>query len=203
MNVRPDGAVTSNLCSTGICHSLAQCVEGAFRPICICPVGYIGNGIGPSGCIQGAMDPCTLNPCQNGGICTVSATGTSFSCNCPSGTARPLCTISTDPCSNNPCLNGATCTVNGDRYRCSCTPRFTGFHCQAEVRACGGVLNALSGTLKYPQSNNYPRNSRCAWLIKTNITQVLNVTFTKFDLEESRECIFDWLQVSVMNGCQT
>lgn len=196
--VRPNGAITTNLCSTGICHPLAHCVEGAFRPICICPAGYTGSGVGQAGCVRGAFDPCAPNPCQNGGSCSPNSLGTSFSCTCPPGTMRPLCTISTDPCSHSPCQNGGTCTVvnGGTRYRCACPPKYTGLFCQSEVRACGGVLMGLRGTLRYPPSDNYPHNSRCAWLIKTNVTQVLNITFTRFDVERSQDCHFDWLQVS-------
>lgn len=186
------------MCSTmpGICHPLAQCIEGAFRPICVCPPGYTGSGFGRNGCFEGIPAPCASNPCQNGGTCVPAELGLAFSCNCPPGTSRPYCTISTDPCSRFPCQNGGTCvTLNGNRYQCSCPPKYTGLSCQTEVRACGGVLTGLSGTLKYPPSDNYPHNSRCAWLIRTNMTQVLNVTFTKFNLEGSNECRFDWLQV--------
>lgn len=195
--IQPSGAVSSVGCAGDICHPMAQCIDGPYRSMCICPNGWTGSGYGPSGCERtGLMDPCALNPCLNGGTCSPSAQGASFSCTCPPGTVRPLCALATDPCSNNPCQNGGTCTtVNTYRYRCSCPPKYTGMTCQSEVRACGGVLNGLTGTLKYPPSENYPHNSRCAWLIKTNVTQVLNVTITKFNLENSQDCRFDWLQV--------
>lgn len=62
--------------------------------------------------------------------------------------------------------------------------------------ACGGLRNSPSGTIKYPPAESkYDHNAKCAWLIKTNITQVLNITFTKFEIEYSRECRFDWLQI--------
>jgi cubilin len=70
------------------------------------------------------------------------------------------------------------------------------------VKKCGGLLSNWNGTLQYPTdpNSNYVHNARCAWLIKTNHTKVLNVTFTKFDLEASNEdCKFDWLQVSDIN----
>lgn len=64
------------------------------------------------------------------------------------------------------------------------------------LTACGGLRNFPSGTIKYPPAESkYPHNAKCAWLIKTNLTQVLNITITKFELEYSRECRFDWLQV--------
>lgn len=82
-------------------------------------------------------------------------------------------------------------------YRCNCLKGFTGTNCQSQSTACGRVLYLESGILKYPENSTvkYPHNSRCAWLIKTNHTKVLNVTFTKFNLETSKDCKFDWLQV--------
>lgn len=109
----------------------------------------------------------------------------------------PLCHTNLDRCSTNPCKNGGTCTnQNSGGFMCRCQPSFAGDTCQTETRACGGILGTSRGVLKYPPSeNNYPHNSRCAWLIRTNVTQVLNITFTKFELEHSRECRFDWLQI--------
>lgn len=51
--------------------------------------------------------------------------------------------------------------------------------------------------LKYPPSdyNNYKHSVSCAWTIETNSTKVLNLTFTKFDIEKSHACKFDWLQI--------
>lgn len=171
---------------------------------CICPPHFTGSGIGVFGCTRSnnTFDGCTLNPCQNGGTCTPSGTF-GFRCECPPGTVLPRCTRSgITGCSPNPCQNGGTC-VPGVRpiiitsYRCICPPGRTGRNCQNEARSCGGVLNAFNGTLKYPLSGPYQHNSRCAWLIKTDEDKVLNVTFTKFNLESSRECRFDWLQVCV------
>lgn len=55
-----------------------------------------------------------------------------------------------------------------------------------------------NGTLKFPANNaSYEHNTRCAWLISTNSSMVLNVTFTAFDLERpvGQLCKFDWLQI--------
>ncbi len=37
------------------------------------------------------LDPCASAPCNAGGVCSPSATGTSFTCNCPAGTFGPTC----------------------------------------------------------------------------------------------------------------
>lgn len=197
----PNGPNESNQpsmlsCQNDICSPLARCVENLYGQSCICPPGYTGNGIGQSGCMRSAFDPCASNPCLNNGICTPSFS--SYVCTCPSGTIPPICEVANrDACSSNPCRNGGTCVpLDAIHYRCNCHPAYAGVHCQTENRACGGVINSLNGTLKYPASEEYPHNSRCAWLIKTNLTKVLNVTFTKFDLEYSADCRYDWLQVN-------
>lgn len=181
-----------------ICHPLARCVQNLFGTSCICPAHYTGNGYGPLGCIRSnsSFDNCTPNPCANGGTCTnVGLFG--FRCTCPPGFTLPLCARAINVCSPNPCRNGGTCVsaLSYNRYRCECPAGRAGRNCQLTQRACGGILNSVNGTLKYPLSNTYPHNSRCAWLIKTDEDKVLNVTFVRFNLEQSHECRYDWLQV--------
>jgi cubilin len=165
--------------------------------MCICKPGFIGNGFGDNGCVATHLDPCTALQCKNGGSCIRN--GTTAYCECPAGTKPPLCERLVDPCFSNPCMNGGICSASrfGRRYSCACLKGFSGINCQNQARRCGGVRNAESGSIKYPEgsASTYYHNSRCAWLIKTNHTKVLNVTFTKFDVEMSRDCKFDWLQV--------
>lgn len=64
--------------------------------------------------------------------------------------------------------------------------------------ACGGFLRSEAGTLRFPHSNNsnvYPHGVNCGWVIITNSSLVLNVTFTYFDIEGGLLCNYDWLQV--------
>lgn len=191
---------SQNRCDNpSVCHPLATCVQNLFGITCICPPHYIGNGIGSFGCTRtssnNTFDGCTINPCQNGGTC-ISVGTFSYRCECPAGTVGHRCIRYSNACSTNPCQNGGTCTASGRlQYRCTCPPNRTGRNCQQEVSSCGGVLNTSNGTLKYPLSDTYPHNSRCAWLIKTEEDKVLNITFTKFNLEHSLDCRFDWLQV--------
>lgn len=108
----------------------------------------------------------------------------------------PLCEVNQNPCAANPCRNGGTCISQNSTFTCQCSQYFSGNTCDTERRSCGGVLGATNGVLKYPPfENNYPHNSRCAWLIRTSMDKVLNVTFTEFELEYSSECRFDWLQI--------
>ncbi|XP_053662149.1 cubilin homolog [Anopheles marshallii] len=191
-----------NRCTQGLCHPMARCVDyGSAVPNCICLPGYTGSGFGPNGCYRSSMNPCASAPCRNGGTC-VKIDAQNYSCTCPPDTNPPNCLRTTSPCEINPCQNGGTCMSSGGsfgRIACRCPPGYTGLRCQTQVRACGGIRYQLNGTLRYPEFNGtYNHNARCAWLIKTNDTQVLDITFTQFSLENpvsSGECKYDWLQI--------
>uniref|UniRef100_A0A182Y0Z6 Cubilin n=1 Tax=Anopheles stephensi TaxID=30069 RepID=A0A182Y0Z6_ANOST len=191
-----------NRCTQGLCHPMARCVDyGSAVPNCICLPGYTGSGFGPNGCYRSSMNPCSSSPCRNGGTC-VKIDAQNYSCTCPPDTNPPNCMRTTSPCDSNPCQNGATCVAgwgNSGRFGCRCAPGYTGLRCQTLTRTCGGIRYQLNGTLRYPEFNGtYNHNARCAWLIKTNDTQVLDVTFTQFDLENpvsTGECKYDWLQI--------
>lgn len=179
-----------------VCNANAMCYQYPNSPIsCICRTGYTGNGFGENGCVVAPVDPCSTIWCRNGGTCVRN--GTTAYCNCPPGTTLPSCSREINFCLPNPCQNGGNCTQMriGSRFRCTCPPGFTGLRCQTPP-GCGGVLSDFNGTLKYPtDGGNYQHNAKCAWLIKTNITKVLNITFKSFELEASNDCRFDWLQV--------
>lgn len=181
---------------------------------CICPIGYSGNGIGPNGCQSSpSSNPCASNPCLYG-TCAVDNVTRDYVCSCRRRYTGRNCNIRKNSCLSNPCLNGGTCVdVFGISYRCTCTSQYTGNNCQTERQgyflwskfnfiiftflACGGKLESLDGVLQFPldQDQFYSHTLNCAWLIQTNSTKVLNITFTKFDIEDSKECQYDWLQV--------
>jgi cubilin len=73
--------------------------------------------------------------------------------------------------------------------------------CSLVSAVCGGDLFGLSGRLQYPHSSSieYGHNVNCAWRITTNTTKVLQLNFTKFDIEHSPSCQFDFLQVGNAN----
>ena len=70
------------------------------------------------------------------------------------------------------------------------------------IAGCGGTLTALSGTLQFPASGSleYGHNLNCPWLIVTNKTKVLQINFTRFQLEPSPQCEYDFLQVKTTNN---
>ena len=98
--------------------------------------------------VQTDINPCTSNPCFNGGNCTV--VGKNYTCACApnfSGMNCQICNfifkyvfffikylilqnLKVNQCSNFPCLNGGNCTQNGNNFNCSCPTFYTGPTCQ-------------------------------------------------------------------------
>ncbi|XP_041982769.1 cubilin-like [Aricia agestis] len=190
----------------GGCHPSAQCVEssalGSQVARCICPIGMEGDGFGLHGCYisvadQNSTDPCDGNPCGSHGSCHPLRRG--YSCICYRGYGGVHCERYDDFCSSNPCQNGGTCRPdeNSSRgFRCECTSLFSGNVCQSRSQPCGGVLNSEEGSITYPLSNHsYINNARCAWVIHTAPNKVINVTFTKFNLEFHTQCHYDFVQI--------
>ena len=155
-----------------------------------------GHGFGPQGCHTNPItDSCENHLCLNNGTCL--AQGRTTSCLCPAGFSGALCEI-TSSCQPNPCENGGTCKPLGsDSFKCVCTMGTTGKRCEILRSICSRTLRRPAGELKYPNDDSpeYAFNEKCAWIIRTNATEILNVTFTKFDLEESTDCSNDFLQI--------
>lgn len=100
---------------------------------CTCPFGYIGNGIGPNGCIYSpdAANPCLSNPCKHGN-CSLSTNG-GYICTCNGQyTGRNCDVMGRDPCRPNPCVNGECQNLAFLTYRCICKQGFTGALCNLE-----------------------------------------------------------------------
>ncbi|KAJ8670094.1 hypothetical protein QAD02_001353 [Eretmocerus hayati] len=185
--------------NNGGCHNLATCTEGPnMGTRCLCPVGYQGNGRGPLGC-QPAENACKSNPCVHG---RCSSQGPNdFTCICNRGYTGPTCDTAINSCTPNPCKNNGTCrtSATGSRY-CECTASFSGPTCSTAKSTCGGVFKDPFGYVEFPvgTGNKYDHGLSCAWVIITNSSQVLNVTFTKFALESSHgrdECSHDYVQI--------
>lgn len=81
------------------------------------------------------LNPCSINPCRNNGVCTLSGTN-QYKCTCQVGYTGTDCESVYDPCfinSSPACLNNGVCTVNlriYPYYTCACQTGYTGTRCQ-------------------------------------------------------------------------
>ncbi|XP_013175197.1 PREDICTED: cubilin-like [Papilio xuthus] len=192
--------------NNGGCHPSARCVESRFSFTarmgqCVCPDGMYGDGIGVQGCYVPNSGNVTLqcedNPCGEHGHCHSVRTG--YTCICQKGFNGVHCENPANLCQSNPCQNGGSCRLDENSpggFRCECTALYSGDLCQSHTTLCGGVLNHEEGSIIYPLSNaTYSHNARCAWVIHTIPEKVINVTFSKFNLESSPDCLYDFLQI--------
>nr|XP_058950806.1 neurogenic locus notch homolog protein 2-like isoform X2 [Pocillopora verrucosa] len=109
------GGVTYQSCTNGWC---------SFDEV------YVGNW-------ANCVNPCTNNPCQNGGDCTVTGDD-SYSCKCADGYYGESCE-KVSPCKSHPCKNGGTCTMTGlDSFSCKCTDDFEGDTCEKRLPCLPG-----------------------------------------------------------------
>lgn len=101
-------------------------------------------------------DPCTRNPCLNGGSCQrrlsvgpdmkseesvpvilVSNRALQpYACGCRPGYAGALCQTDIDECRPSPCHNGGTCHNLVGGFSCTCPEGFTGMACERDVNEC-------------------------------------------------------------------
>ncbi|KAK2582771.1 hypothetical protein KPH14_005036 [Odynerus spinipes] len=186
--------------NNGGCHPLASCIENPALTSsyvqCRCPIGYEGDGLGPNGCQPAtgiSNNSCANHPCVHG---TCVSTYQGFLCRCEPGYTGTTCNAQIDPCSPNPCKNNGVCAVIGGAVTCDCPSSYTGSRCETQRQTCGGVSRNPVGHLEFPiGGTTYQHGLSCAWVLVTNHTQVLNVTFTAFNLEDSVDCKFDFLQI--------
>uniref|UniRef100_A0A4W5JBD6 Protocadherin Fat 4 n=1 Tax=Hucho hucho TaxID=62062 RepID=A0A4W5JBD6_9TELE len=121
-------------------------------------------------------DPCTRNPCQNGGSCkkrlsvgpdmkteesvpVILVTNhplQPYACSCRPGYAGALCETDIDECLPSPCHNSGTCHNLVGGFSCTCPEGFTGMACERDVNEC------LSNPCKNGAlCQNYPGGFNC------------------------------------------
>ncbi|CAM4790945.1 unnamed protein product [Rotaria magnacalcarata] len=110
-------------CNTGACAVVANTIK------CYC---------GNSQCQPATTttvqprNPCSFNPCFNGGQCV--SLGQGFICNCPETFTGNRCEApAPSPCQPNPCQNGGICIPQGSSFMCQCQTGFNGYCCENRI----------------------------------------------------------------------
>jgi hypothetical protein len=107
-----------------------------------------------------ANDPCSPNPCENGGSCdAIGFLPTDFTCTCPDEVSGELCEETSSPCVGiNPCMHGGECRLDSDAttgFICICTATHQGPECEIPV---GNTETAYA----------YAGNSYIAWNVDSD-----------------------------------
>lgn len=98
---------------------------------CRCTDGYAGARC------ERRQDPCSPNPCQEGGECRRQ--GYDFQCTCPAQREGRLCQLQRgDACSAAPCRHGGSCreSSDGSSFFCLCRPGYRGNQCETVADSC-------------------------------------------------------------------
>ncbi|XP_043530022.1 protocadherin Fat 4 isoform X1 [Chiloscyllium plagiosum] len=122
-------------------------------------------------------DPCTNEPCQNGGSCVkrlavspslqseesvpviivANAALKPFICRCLPGYSGHACETDIDECLPSPCHNGGTCHNLLSRFSCTCPEGFMGTACERDINECQSNPCKSGGTCQ-----NFPGGFSCA-----------------------------------------
>ncbi|KAG1661332.1 Cubilin [Nymphon striatum] len=66
------------------------------------------------------------------------------------------------------------------------------------VPGCGGTLTKTRGSLSSPNfPDQYPNGLLCDWLIRIHPEEKIELTFTKFDIEDHSSCKFDYVEAKM------
>jgi hypothetical protein len=121
----------ANPCNNSPCYNGATCfpipkvseidkktmVYSGFT--CRCAKGYRGNYC------ELPDDPCSSNPCNNRGICSVSKNH-EYSCLCYAAFTGKNCESHFDQCKFDECRNGGTCLPTTSGAKCICKTNYEG-----------------------------------------------------------------------------
>ncbi|CAB0008571.1 unnamed protein product [Nesidiocoris tenuis] len=112
---------------------------------CRCPEGFTGPKC------ERRQDPCSPNPCQEGGTCRRQ--GFDFQCVCLPYREGKTCEAERgNLCNGNPCQNGGSCreSPDGSSFFCLCRPGYKGTQCELASDSCrpnpcmnGGICVSL------------------------------------------------------------
>ncbi|XP_077988819.1 uncharacterized protein LOC144443259 [Glandiceps talaboti] len=113
-------------------EGLTKDMEYVIDVRAISETGVASESIGLSQ-VAGQANPCSGQPCQNGGMCRPTRDG-GKECICTEGWMGPSCEnmVELDLCNMgiNPCSNGGTCNmIDGQSFMCYCPIGWAGFFC--------------------------------------------------------------------------
>ncbi|CAF0735271.1 unnamed protein product [Didymodactylos carnosus] len=110
------------VCSSGCSSENGYCTQPGE---CKCRAGWSGLD-----CNQCAVYPGCVN-----GYCTAP-----FTCVCHDGWTGPFCNNLLNTCASRPCLHNGQCTMIGSgAHKCTCTPYFTGEHCEISLLTSAAI----------------------------------------------------------------
>uniref|UniRef100_A0A914W192 VWFD domain-containing protein n=1 Tax=Plectus sambesii TaxID=2011161 RepID=A0A914W192_9BILA len=108
-------AVSAQL-STATCNANANCTIVNCQIVCTCKQGFTQNA--QNQCVP--ADPCTSQPCKNGGTCQRSSSDPAkYSCNCTDNTHGDNCETILK-CTDTSCPANNECFVRNHQLNCVC-----------------------------------------------------------------------------------
>ncbi|XP_048742968.2 fibropellin-1-like [Ostrea edulis] len=127
-----------------------RCINGTAMPES-CPRGLFPASKDATGCswpgesectmdveTEKITDPCSGDPCENGGRCIASSNSQSYLCSCSPGYQGSRCQFNESECLSAPCQNGAICVDEKSGFTCRCSMEeeglyYTGRLCETRI----------------------------------------------------------------------